>query len=128
MVARIVFGLFAAVALLFGAALIALYVVDWPLPADVEEWGLIPGPLAFGIWCGGLSHSKDFTQQLRLGGLCMILLVIATTGVGHVVALLAGEGARDHLIVGVYGAVHVVVAVSVVWAAAKNRWPVPEAG
>lgn len=129
--ARVVLGVFAVLVLVCGATFLVLSAgsLDVPLPKDIHEWGLIPGPLAFGIWCGGKSYLKDFVQQLRLGGLGMILLLVATSGIGYAVSLLADEGAaRAHLKIGVYGAVHLVVAVFLGWAAAKSRWPVPETG
>lgn len=131
MVARIVLGVFAVAALLFGAYLVALYLggPDVPLPADIHEWGLVPGPLALGIWCGGTVITWDFVQQLRLGALCSILMLLTTMGIGHVVSLLADEGvARAYLKIGVYGAVQVIVAAFLVRAAAKTRWPAHEAG
>lgn len=41
---------------------------------------------------------------------------------------LAGESARAHVKVGVYGALQVIVAVFVFLAAAKSRWPSLDAG
>lgn len=128
---RIVLGFFAVAALAFGTTLLVLCLggQDKPLPGNIHEWGLIPGPLAFGVWVGGQSTSKDFPQQLRLGGLAMILAVVATTGIGYVVSLAAVEGAaRAYLKLGVYGAVQMIVGLFLIWAAAKSRWPVPGTG
>jgi hypothetical protein len=124
-VARIVLRVSSVLALLFGAAIAAVRLGGWDvsLPQDFEEWGLIPGLAAFGVWCGGLTFTTDFVERLRLGALGFILGMLAGKGIGHVVSLLVEEGARAHVRIGVHGALEVLVAGFVLWAGAKNRWP-----
>ena len=131
MLKRIALGFFAMAALVLGAWLVVGSVgsAHVPLPGDIDEWGLIPGPIAFGIWCGGKTYLKDFVQQLRLVGIGVVLSLVATLGIGYLVSLAAVEGAaRMHLKIGVHGAVQVIVAVFLVWEVARSRWPVPETG
>ena len=129
MVKRIALGFLAVLTSVFGAWLLYVGAAQEQSPRDIDEWGLIPGPLAFGIWCGGKMYTKDFVLQLRLGGLGMILTLVATKGIGYLVSQAAVEGvAGEHLKISAYGAVQLVVGLFLVGASARSRWPVPETG
>jgi hypothetical protein len=129
MVKRIVLGFLAVLTSVFGAWLLYVGGAQEQVPRDMDVWGLFPGPLAFGIWCGGKMYTKDFILQLRLGGLGLILTLVATKVTGYLVSQAAVEGvAGEHLRIGAYGAVQLVVGLFLVGAAARSRWPVPETG
>lgn len=130
MVARIVLRVFAVLALLIGAALTAVHLGGWDvtLPPDTHEWGLLPGLVVLAVWCGGLSFTWDHVQRLRQAALGSVLGLVAGMGIGHGVSLLAEESARADVKIGVHGALQVIVAVFVLCAAAKSRWPSLDAG
>ncbi|GAA3679913.1 hypothetical protein C8D88_11759 [Lentzea atacamensis] len=125
MVTRIVLRVCAVVALPFGATIAAVKLGGWDvsLSLDFVVSGLIPGMVAFSIWCGGLTFTTDFVQRLRLAALGSILGMLAAKGIGYVVSLLVEESARADVQIGVYGVLEVLVAGFVLWAGAKNRWP-----
>lgn len=125
MITRIVLRVSAVVALPFGATIAAVKLGGWDvsLSRDFVVSGLIPGMVAFSIWCGGLTFVADHVHRLRQAALGSILGMLAARGIGYVVSLLVEESARADVQIGVYGVLEVLVAGFVLWAGAKNRWP-----